>query len=125
MDNTSSNQGQLWKQCPKGILRQVADRSANLNRCDETNQFDRRKMLQIAAAVAVTAGAGTIAYHSLFNSPSVKSMGYGGISCAKFISNMQKYIDEGLEDQELVACMDKHLELCKGCQARHERMLNS
>jgi len=68
-----------------------------------------RQLLKIAAAVAVTTGAGVIGYQSLY--PSVPSKGYGGISCATFRKNMDKYIQKGLEDQQLVAKMDKHLEL--------------
>jgi len=136
MDNQNSSQEHLWKRCPKGMLRQVADRSKEQKRVQKSprgqNQFDRRHLLKIAAAVAVTTGAGTIAYRSMSAPTSMgpigkptaapaMAMGYGGISCGTFISNLQKFIDEGLEDQELVAKMDKHLELCKGCKARYDR----
>ena len=122
-EKNNSNQDHLWEPCPQGMLLQVADRSSEQirERKSQTGsgQFDRRQLLKIAAAVAVTTGAGVIGYQSLY--PSVPSKGYGGISCATFRKNMDKYIQKGLEDQQLVAKMDKHLELCKGCKARYDR----
>ena len=126
MDKHNSGQEQLWKSCPKGMLREVADRSTEQNRIRKghtgSNQVDRRRMLQIAAAVAVTAGAGTIAYRSLFAPAS--SNGYGGISCATCIKNFEKHIQKALEEQ-MVAKMDKHLELCKSCRMKYDRMLTA
>jgi len=124
MDKQTSNQDQLWQACPKGMLLEVAQRSAEQRgthkASGETNQVDRRRMLQIAAAVAVTTGAGTIAYRSLFAPASSK--GYGGISCVVCRNNLHKYIEKSLEDQQLVAKMDKHLELCKNCQTKYDMM---
>ncbi len=127
MANKSPNQEQLWKRCPQGVLHRVANRTEKRNTARKglggSQQFDRRRMLQIAAAVAVTTGAGTLAYQSLF--PRVKSKGYGGISCSDFLSNLQKHIDKSLDDQQLVASMDEHLKLCKPCRARYEKMRNA
>ena len=127
MDKQKAKQDQLWQQCPKGMLLQVAARGSEQNRTrntsGEANQFDRRRMLQIAAAVAVSAGAGTIAYRSLF--PPVSSKGYGGISCVTCIKHLDKYIQQALEDQQLAAQMEKHLELCKGCRAKYDMRRNA
>ena len=123
-EKNNSNQDHLWEPCPQGMLLQVADRSSEQirERKSQTGsgQFDRRQLLKIAAAVAVTTGAGVIGYQSLY--PRVPSKGYGGISCATFRKNMEKYIQKGIEDQQLVAKMDKHLKLCKPCQAKYDMM---
>ncbi len=137
MDKNNSSQEDLWKQCPKGMLREVAVRNAERNRIQKDpgkpNKFDRRGLLKIAAAIAVTGGAGTIAYRSLF--PAFKpftpvttvSPGgeYGGITCEMCLSNIEKYIQKGLEDHGLVAKMDKHLELCDSCRAKYDMMRNA
>ena len=99
-EKNNSNQDHLWEPCPQGMLLQVADRSSEQirERKSQTGsgQFDRRQLLKIAAAVAVTTGAGVIGYQSLY--PRVPSKGYGGISCATFRKNMEKYIQKGIED---------------------------
>ena len=126
MDKHNSNQEQLWKQCPKGLLLQVAsvghEKNCHQKVTSQQSQFDRRRMLQIAAAVAVSAGAGTIAYRSLFASAS--SMGYGGISCSVCLANLEKHIQKGLEES-LAAKMDQHLETCRTCRAKYDMMLNA
>ena len=117
-----ARQDSLWEPCPQGMLLQVADRSSEQirERKSQTSsgQFDRRQLLKIAAAVAVTTGAGVIGYQSLY--APVSSKGYGGISCSTFRKNLDKYIQKGLEDQQLLPKMDKHLELCKPCQAKYD-----
>lgn len=114
----------LWEPCPQGMLVQVADSCSKQIRDRKSQagsgQFDRRQLLKIAAAVAVTTGAGVIGYQSLY--APVSSKGYGGISCGTFRKNLEKYIQKGVEDQQLAAKMDKHLELCKGCQAKYNMM---
>ena len=132
MDNKSSNQEQHWKQCPQGVLQRVADRTAKRESGRKSpggsNQFDRRRMLQIAAAIVVTTGAGTVAYQSLFPRvehtpfPRAHSDGYGGINCREFLKNMEAYIEKGLDDQKLIAAMDEHLRLCEPCQAKYNSM---
>ena len=123
-DKNNSSQDHLWEPCPQGMLLQVADRCSEQIRTRKSGagsgQFDRRQLLKIAAAVAVTTGAGVIGYQSLY--APVSSKGYGGISCTTCRKNLEKYIQKGLEDQQLVAKMDKHLELCKGCRAKHDMM---
>lgn len=115
------------------MIQQVADRrdkdrsAKELNRSQHgvgtTLSTDRRTMLKIAAAVAVTAGAGTIAYRSVF--APVAPSGYGGLTCKSCVENLPKYIQKCLEDRQLVAQMDEHLRLCPGCRARFDQMKNA
>ena len=119
-----ARQDSLWEPCPQGMLLQVADRSTEKIRHRksqaDSGQFDRRQLLKIAAAVAVTTGAGVIGYRSLV--APMPSKGYGGISCTTCRKNLKKYIQKGIEDQQFLAKMDKHLELCKGCKAKLDMM---
>lgn len=132
MENNNSNQEHHWNRCPKGMLREVARRSSEQDRIEKgaggQNHFDRRRLLQLAGAIVVTAGAGTIAYQSLFPQveqipfPRAHSKGYGGINCHTFLANMKAHIEKGLKDQELIASMDEHLRLCEPCQEKYDKM---
>lgn len=128
MDNNNSKQDQVWQKCPKGMIQKVADRSAEgLSRIqlgvDTTLSTDRRAMLKIAAAIVVTAGAGTIAYRSVF--APVAPNTHGGLTCKSCVENLPKYMEKRLEDQRMVAKMDEHLRLCAGCRARFDQMKNA
>jgi len=116
------NEDQLWKRCPQGMLRDVADRSAERSRAqdsDAPNQFDRRRLLQLAAGIAITAGAGTIAYRSLY------PLNAGSITCNTFLTNLKKFTQEGLDDQQLIAQMDQHRKECKSCKRHYDRAVNA
>ena len=126
MENPTLNKDKLWRKCPPGLLQQVVGRGKE--RCHKKNTskdgaFDRRRLLQIAAAVAVTSGAGTIAYRSMF--APVAPAAPTALSCTKCISLIPKYLEKSIEDQQLVAQMDKHLGFCPKCQSKLDMMQNS
>jgi hypothetical protein len=124
MDTKKIKQDDLWKPCPKGMIQRVADRTVEESRVDRTvgkkNDLDRRRILQIAAAVAVTTAAGTIAYRSQFAPASRK--GQRGITCGTCVKNIKQYVQKTLDDQQLATKMDAHLKKCKSCRAKYEQI---
>ena len=138
MDSQNSNKERLWEQCPEGMLRNVADRRAGEHRLQqaaaEENQFDRRQLLQLAGAVAVSVGAGTLAYRSLYPHEGPNQTHpmanwtptpFDGVTCDVCIANLQNYMQKSIDEQKLVAKMDEHLKICPSCRAKLDEMRSS
>ncbi len=124
MDHHNPNHDHLWLPCPTGMIQKVADQPEgtlrNQDSVAKNGLPNRRGMLMTAAAVAVSAGVGTIAYRSLFAPVDPRAL--GGLTCSQCREHLQKYIDKTIEDRTLIAQIDEHLKLCPKCSAKYNMM---
>lgn len=129
----TNNSDADWVQCPAGMIQNVANSVKVDFGSRNTAVLDRRQILTAAATVAGVAVLGGVLYSTSDNGSSgeaesgnpMMAKNHAGISCADVVAVLPAYIASEMQDQQEVAKVAKHIELCQKCREFYQYQLNS
>ncbi len=102
---------QAWEACPRGKFGQLATKLRQ--------RRQRRLFLQTAASAGIIAFGGVGLWLSLRSAVDDRTI--ADIACSDVRGHLPAYLGGDL-DEDLLARIEKHLELCAPCRSRLEKM---